>query len=183
MLAEIVRERCDWTACSTLLDFGCGTHGNVAASLCHFASQTVAVDIDNDAVQKFNLKCELQGINASEVCAIRSDLFHASEKWQEYFDICTAVLVFHHLDSPLETSKLLLNHLRPGGQLVVVDLFKQDGIRGFNISELKQIVEGAGFIIVKIEHGPKIRLHSSRIKTRLLILRAVRPSRSVCSAT
>lgn len=176
MLADLVRERCDWAESPVLLDFGCGTHGNVAASLCEYASQTVAVDIDDNAVKLFNRKCELQGLKANEVCAIRSDLFHAAKKWHGYFDICTAVLVFHHLDSPLETSKTLLSHLKPGGQLIVIDLLKQEGIRGFELSDITQIIENAGFTSVDVKHGPKIRLHKGQIKTRLLILQAVRPS-------
>lgn len=174
-IADLIRNRFEWRPDTTLLDFGCGCHGSIAAELCDLAARTVAVDVSPKVVAEFNRRCANQGLTADEVVAIESNHLWNSPQFQKYFDVVVASLVWHHIEAPdrADTAYRLARCLKEGGVLLIVDLRAAPGINGVTNDELDACLRFAGLATKAIETGPRITLRSGR-KTRLLIAQGIR---------
>lgn len=165
----LVRQHCIINSETRLLDFGCGTHGNVAREFCGDVRQVVGVDNDPQAVAAFNQECNDQGLEKSEICAISN----LDNTWNGMFSVIVASLVFHHIDE--ENHGKVLSQLRmtaqPGAQLVLIDLIRSDGVNGVNPKSVASVAKNAGWVNLDLKKGPKISLHNGN-RSRLFILTA-----------
>jgi ubiquinone/menaquinone biosynthesis C-methylase UbiE len=106
--------------CESALDVGCGT-GALARALADRATHVHAVDLSPNMV-----RIARQHSAAHPNVTFLTGDFLALDLPREHFDCVAAVAVLHHMSwAPvIEKMKELL---RPGGTLLVVDLFQDDG--------------------------------------------------------
>ncbi len=107
--------------CPRALDLGCGT-GTLARALVDRAGHVVGVDLSPEMVRLARARCA----DHANVTFLVGD-FRALDLSPASFDCITAVAVLHHMPlvPSLERAKVLL---RPGGVLLVLDLFRDAGI-------------------------------------------------------
>lgn len=105
-----------------ILDAGCGT-GAVTRHLVQYHSfkSLDAVDFSQERLDfaSKSLTGENENINF-----IQADLNNL-ENLKCYYDLIISRFVMHHLENPSAVIKSLVNHLKPSGELVIVD---SDGI-------------------------------------------------------
>ena len=107
--------------CGQALDLGCGT-GTLTRALADLAEHVVGVDLSPEMVRLARARCA-DRVNVELLVGdfLELDLSPAS------FDCIAAVAVLHHMPlvPSLERAKVLL---RPGGVLLVLDLFRDAGV-------------------------------------------------------
>ncbi|KAK6083291.1 methyltransferase [Seiridium cupressi] len=110
-----------------ILDYACG-NGTVARALLKVLplASFRGVDISNAQVQRYNDEAvKLLGESPDRMIAIQGDLSNSSEvlnglEWFD-FDVVIISVALHHVDNPVEFLKLLRQHVKKGGSLVVLD--------------------------------------------------------------
>lgn len=169
----LVRQNCIINSETKLLDFGCGTHGNIAREICGDVQRVVGIDTDPNAVATFNQQCSDQGLKETEICAIT----HLDHNWDNVFSVIVASLVFHHIarDQHAKVLSQLIMAAQPGAQLVLFDLIKRDGVNGVDPKLIAKVAKDCGWINLELKRGPRITLHSGT-KSQLFILKANKSS-------
>lgn len=153
MAAEFARAVLRLQPTDTLLDFGCGRHGGVAAELLQDVKAVVAVDADAAAVHSLNVRFAEQGFTPTDAVAVTLD---ALASWPNRFDAAVASFVFHHIDAGMhsETLQQLFEALKPGCALAVFDLQQVEGVNGIKLAETAMLARSAGF---RVEFAGKWR--------------------------
>ena len=138
----------------TVGDFGCGT-GQMSAALAPFVGRVIAVD--GSAAMLQAAKKRLQGLENVELR--RGDL-EALPVDDGRLDAATLVLVLHHLAEPERALAEVFRVLKPGGQLLVVDMQPHDresyrqqmghAWLGFSDEHIRRILVEGGFGGVRI---------------------------------
>ena len=138
----------------TVGDFGCGT-GQMTAALAPFVGRVIAVD--GSAAMLQAAKKRLQGLENVELR--RGDL-EALPVDDGRLDAATLVLVLHHLAEPERALAEVFRVLKPGGQLLVVDMQPHDresyrqqmghAWLGFSDEHIRRILVESGFGGVRI---------------------------------
>lgn len=145
-LARLVAKTGVLSDSCTILELGCGT-GQVSRELAPLVERQVGVDIDPEAVWSYNNSCRMHGISASEMCAYCLDLTLECP-WKDTFDAATAVLVLHHLHNIPGMLNSLHKALKPGGALVIVELYReksQEHRHGCYTNEIVQLLRSLSF--------------------------------------
>jgi ubiquinone/menaquinone biosynthesis C-methylase UbiE len=140
----------DWT----VADLGCGT-GQMTAALAPFVRHVIAVD--GSAAMLHAARKRLQGLENVELR--RGDL-EALPIDDGRVDAATLALVLHHLAEPERALEEVARVLKPGGQLLVVDMLPHDRESyrqqmghvwlGFSEEHMRRVLEGSGFAGVRI---------------------------------
>lgn len=122
--------------CGRALDLGCGA-GSLTRSLADRAEQVTGVDLSSEMVRLARERCADRG----NVEFLLGD-FLGLDLPPEGFDCITAVALLHHvpLVPSLERAKKLL---RPGGVLLILDLFRDAGMLDRLRSVLALVVDRA----------------------------------------
>ena len=140
----------DWT----VGDLGCGT-GQMTAALAPFVRHVIAVD--GSAAMLQAAKKRLQGFDNIELR--RGDL-EALPIDDARLDAATLALVLHHLADPRRVLAEVARVLKPGGQLLVVDMLPHDRESyrqqmghvwlGFSEEHIRRILDESGLGNVRI---------------------------------
>ena len=121
--------------CDAALEVGCGD-GRLAARLCRFIKEIVAVDADPNAVALAS-RSNVQLRNIRFVTCRVEDLDHCLEP--RTFDLVISTFTLHHCDDLAAVLRNLKRCVRDGGTLIVVDLY-DDTSAGFRKSLIDQII-------------------------------------------
>ena len=138
----------------TMGDLGCGT-GQMTAALAPFVRHVIAVD--GSAAMLQAAKKRLQGFDNVELR--RGDL-EALPIDDARLDAATLALVLHHLADPRRVLAEVARVLKPGGQLLVVDMLPHDRESyrqqmghvwlGFSEEHVRRILDESGLGNVRI---------------------------------
>lgn len=132
-----------------VMDFGAGT-GLISSQVVPFVNKVLAVDISKAMLEKLISKPELQG----KVKAVCQDI--TDKPIDAKFDLIMSAMAIHHVEDTLKLINTFYEHLKPGAQIALADLDKEDGSfhpegsegvfhSGFERDELKQLLENNGF--------------------------------------
>ena len=132
-----------------VMDFGAGT-GLISSQVVPFVNKVLAVDISKAMLEKLISKPELQG----KVKAVCQDI--TDKPIDAKFDLIMSAMAIHHVEDTLKLINTFYEHLKPGAQVALADLDKEDGSfhpegsegvfhSGFERDELKQLLENNGF--------------------------------------
>ncbi|KAL0581103.1 hypothetical protein V5O48_000892 [Marasmius crinis-equi] len=153
---------------SEVMDFGCGNGFNASLLVPH-AKSILGVDVSSGMVDEFNSNIQKWGLaDEGKISAVRVDLTEGGLD-NKKFDIIFSTMVYHHLPSVDETTKILASFLKPGGRLLIIDWIKgQDKqqyseqidrimkVDGFDEEEMKATFERAGLESLGFEPAAKI---------------------------
>ncbi|KAK0633727.1 S-adenosyl-L-methionine-dependent methyltransferase [Immersiella caudata] len=146
-----------------LLDYASGT-GVISRALASYTTQCVGIDLSDSMVATYNARADNQGLAESEMRAYQGDLTvpndsnpakFASENFFD-FDIAAVGLGFHHFDDPTLAAHRLVERLRIGGVLLVLDFLPHEKMHsthaashtvthhGFSREAIQKIFDDAG---------------------------------------
>ena len=132
-----------------VMDFGAGT-GLVSSHVAPLVNKIVAVDISQSMLDRLVAKPELQG----KVEACCQDIM--DQPLDTRFDLIISAMALHHVDDTQKILTRFAEHLKPGAQLALADLDKEDGSfhpegtegvfhTGFEREALQALLEKSGF--------------------------------------
>ncbi|KAK3372414.1 S-adenosyl-L-methionine-dependent methyltransferase [Podospora didyma] len=146
-----------------LLDYACGT-GVVSRALAPYTTQCVGIDLSENMAAAYNARAENQGLAVEEMHAYQGNLctpenpsppeFASPEFFG--FDIAAVGLGFHHFDDPALAARRLVERLKPGGVLLILDFLPHDKMdsahaashtvthHGFSETQIRELYEQAG---------------------------------------
>jgi len=105
------------------LDVGCGP-GEVMRLMAERVGPTgrvVGIDVDDRlAQQALN---DLRGKGYGQCSIVSADLYTLEQTLHDVFDVVYARLLVQHLDDPLAGLKQMYRRVKPGGQLVIQDMY------------------------------------------------------------
>ncbi|KAK8102929.1 hypothetical protein PG984_016075 [Apiospora sp. TS-2023a] len=118
-----------------LLDYACGT-GLMSRALAPYTTQCVGVDISEGMVGVYNATAQNQGLSEEEMHAVVGDVTvpddpsPAALAGAHFFDFDLAALGlgFHHFADPPLAARRLVERLRPGGVLLILDFVTHEPI-------------------------------------------------------
>jgi len=151
LLALLPRE---WT----VADLGCGT-GNAAELLAGRVRKVIAVDASDVMLRAAKKRlANVRGVEFRQGPLEHLPLKDAS------VDAAVCVLVLHHLDEPENATREMRRIVKPGGRVLVVDMFEHDRREyrhqmghkhlGFSEARAKSMLERAGFVRVRVDALP-----------------------------
>ncbi|KAK1758358.1 S-adenosyl-L-methionine-dependent methyltransferase [Echria macrotheca] len=146
-----------------LLDYACGT-GLVSRALAPHTTQCIGIDLAENMVAAYNSRAKNQGLTPEEMHAYQGNLCSPSDPSPSHlsgrefwgFDIAAVGLGFHHFDDPALAARRLVERLRVGGVLLVLDFLPHEKMEtsepaahtitrhGFSEDEIRKIFEDAG---------------------------------------
>ncbi|EAA36317.3 S-adenosyl-L-methionine-dependent methyltransferase [Neurospora crassa] len=147
-----------------LLDYACGT-GVVSRALAPYTTQCVGIDLSENMVAQYNARAENQGLARDEMYAYQGNLLDPNDPDPRefsgfdfhHFDIAVVGLGFHHFDDPALAAQRLVERLRPGGVLLILDFLPHGKVaddghaashtithHGFSEEQVKKIFQDAG---------------------------------------
>ncbi len=132
-----------------VMDFGAGT-GLIAAQVFPRVQKVTAVDTSEAMLEKLLAKEELAG-NIDTLC---QDI--VENPIGARFDLIMSAMAMHHVEDTGKMIESFAEHLKPGGQVALADLDKEDGSfhqataedvyhAGFERQEFKAALERHGF--------------------------------------
>lgn len=142
-------ERVPLRADMEVMDFGAGT-GLISSHVAPKVSQIVAVDVSAAMLEKLKEKPELQG-KVEPVC---QDILE--QPLSRSFDLIMSAMALHHVEDTAQLFQCFADHLKPGGQVALADLDREDGSFhqqgndgvfhfGFDRSHLQELLTHSGF--------------------------------------
>lgn len=157
MRRELFGARFDLEAALAFLDdrwtvgeLGCGT-GDLAAALAPHVERVLAIDESPEM-----LTAASQRLEGADNVEVRAGHLEALPIEDGELDAATIVLVLHHVTSPEEVIREAARCLRPGGQLLIVDMLphEREAFRaemghvwlGFDEATMRAWLEGAGLV-------------------------------------
>ncbi|KAL8831736.1 MAG: hypothetical protein Q9170_005166 [Blastenia crenularia] len=113
-----------------LLDYACGA-GEISRTLLQFVDEVKGVDVAGVMVKAFNDQASAAGIPAGKIHAVQGDILapakneqagiaFGDKEWFE-FDFVVLSMALHHVPQPDDAVKKLVDRLKEGGTLVIVD--------------------------------------------------------------
>ena len=105
---------CPITSQSYVLDAGTGT-GIVARALAQHAKKVIGIDISPEMIDTFRANSNPANLECHE-CDVQAMPFSS-----ETFDLCTARMVFHHVENCMAGLKEILRVLKTGGHLALIE--------------------------------------------------------------
>ena len=91
-----------------------------------YATEIRGFDVSEGMVDKFNIEAREAGMTEAQIRAVRGDLLAPIEgqlESQEFYDFDLAVMsmALHHVEEPKIMIAKLVERLRPGGAVVIID--------------------------------------------------------------
>ncbi|KAK4987545.1 hypothetical protein LTR50_004578 [Elasticomyces elasticus] len=143
-LTQAIQDRLDWLGVDwatpekkgkdvRLLDYACGT-GLVSRALGTHVTTIRGIDISPNMVNAFNARARAAALPESRIHAVQGDLFAPSSPTPAIsdaafrdFDVAVVCLGFHHFEDPELAVARLVERLRPGGVVLIVDFVAGGG--------------------------------------------------------
>lgn len=133
----------------SVLDFGAGT-GLISVHIAPHVKNITAVDISEAMLTKLAEKAELNG----KVEAVCRDIL--CQPLDQQYDLIMSAMAMHHVEDTEKMIQSFAAHLKPGAQVALADLDKEDGSfhggptdgvyhSGFERATLQKILEDNGF--------------------------------------
>ncbi|MBN8547935.1 MAG: metalloregulator ArsR/SmtB family transcription factor [Deltaproteobacteria bacterium] len=167
---DIVKERIPSNA--AFLELGCGS-GPFLDKIVPRSGMTVGVDYSQGMLDEAR---RTLGSRASQV-DLRLGYLEHLPIGDDSIDVALVYMVLHHLPTPVDALKDACRVLKPGGQLLIVDLVRHDNeyMReryadlwlGFDPEEMKRWASSSGFADAKVEilgHKKEVFLLTTRKK-------------------
>lgn len=195
MRREMFGERFDLLALAALLDdgwvvgdLGCGT-GQIAEALAPFVEQVIAVESS-----RAMLKAARQRLSHLDNVELRQGELETLPVKDQSLDAATMFLVLHHLPEPLLVLLEAGRVLKPGGRLLIVDMFEHERAEyqqqmghvwlGFSRAQIEQWLVDAGYADVRVRalpadpqaKGPALFAATARRARQINGQRSSRPS-------
>ncbi|KAK7916983.1 methyltransferase domain-containing protein [Apiospora marii] len=134
-----------------LLDYACGT-GLMSRALAPYTTQCVGVDISEGMVDVYNATAQNQGLAEDEMHAVVGDVTVPDDPSPAAlaaprffgFDLAALGLGFHHFADPPLAARRLVERLRPGGVLLILDFVTHEPIVKLGDEENKGHGHGRG---------------------------------------
>ncbi len=138
-----------------VMDFGAGT-GLICSHIAPLVEKITAVDISPAMLSRLIAKPELQ----NKVETACQDIIDTP--LDEQFDLIVSAMALHHVEATERVIQRFSEHLKPGAQIALADLDKEDGSfhpedikgvfhHGFERSELQKLLESNGFVDVHFQ--------------------------------
>ncbi|HKK05289.1 MAG TPA: class I SAM-dependent methyltransferase [Gammaproteobacteria bacterium] len=148
-IGSAVLERVDFHPNMAVMDFGAGT-GLISGQVASKVGKITAVDVSESMLEQLAAKPELQG----KVRTVCQDI--TEQPLDEEFDVIVSAMAMHHVENTDKLAKTFAEHLKPGGEVALADLDKEDGSfhpagtegvyhSGFDREAMKSILENNGF--------------------------------------
>ncbi|KAK4909373.1 hypothetical protein LTR28_000185, partial [Elasticomyces elasticus] len=145
-LTKAIQDRLDWLGVDwatpekqerdvRLLDYACGT-GLVSRALGTHVTTIRGIDISPNMVTTFNARARAAALPESRIHAVQGDLFAppcpsppppAPTGAFRDFDVAVVCLGFHHFEDPELAVARLVERLRAGGVVLIVDFVAGGG--------------------------------------------------------
>lgn len=156
-----------------VMDFGAGT-GLISSHVAPLVKKIIAVDISEAMLNKLVAKPELHG----KVVAVCQDIL--SSPIDAKFDLVMSAMAMHHVEDTDALVRVFYEHLKPGGQIALADLNKEDGSfhpentegvfhSGFDRDALQLILERHGFQNVRFVTAHTVDKNARRYPVFLVL--------------
>lgn len=131
----------------SVLDFGAGT-GLLSTAIAPFVAQVTALDMSS------NMLAVLREKNVPNIKTLEKDIFTGLD---ESYQLIVSSMAMHHVEDTQGLLRAFAHALTPGGEIALVDLYKEDGTFhgdnkakgvqhfGFDPVTLKKMAENVGF--------------------------------------
>ncbi|TAQ89832.1 hypothetical protein B7494_g1844 [Chlorociboria aeruginascens] len=180
-----------------LLDYACGT-GLMSRALAPSVTQCIGIDLTEGMVREYNMQASNQGIPPSEMCAYVGNLLDPSDPSPPSlssslfhdFDIAAVGLGLHHFSDPGLAARKLVQRLKAGGTLLILDFLPHEELHGahdaahtvahmgFSEESVRTIFEGAGagqgFRLEVLGKGVVFTHEGERLKRTVFIARGTK---------
>lgn len=164
----------------TAMEFGCGT-GLISFNLVEKFENITLIDSSKDMIDVVKEKIEKYEVDNMKPYAL--DIF--DEEIIDKFDVIYTSMVLHHIQDISGLANKFYTLLNDGGQVIIVDLDKEDGSfhknepgfnghNGFDQEELKDILSKQGFknINSKSFYYDEKKIDDEKVKYSLFIMKA-----------
>lgn len=157
--AEVIKDKVALSGDTRMLGFGCGT-GNLSLCLADSVGKITAIDTSPEMLSV--LKTKSDQLNA-DIRTIAIDI--TSELFDDSFDLICSSMALHHIEDTADLFARFSHLLNCGGQLVLFDLFIEDGSfhpdrpvphSGFDPDELAELLKARGFVDCWSQHVHEI---------------------------
>ena len=119
-LATAVKEKLNLNSQKKIIDFGCGT-GLFSLEFYDQAKSIVGIDTSKEMLKVFKKKEPSGEKITTKFINLEND------DTQLKADLILSSMAFHHLNKPSKVLAKLKKMLSPGGEIIIVDLEKEDG--------------------------------------------------------
>ncbi|MDR1935561.1 MAG: class I SAM-dependent methyltransferase [Candidatus Accumulibacter sp.] len=158
------------------LDFGAGS-GLLAAAIAPRVRRVTALDTSAQMLRVLDEK------NVPRVRTLRADIF---DGLPDSYDGVASCMALHHVADTASLLRVFHRHLKPGGLLALVDLYREDGSFhgdklardvchfGFEPDALRALAQEAGFVDPHFEEILRLEKNEGRIYP-LFLMQARKP--------
>lgn len=180
IIAEEIANSIDINKGCSAMEFGCGT-GLISFNLVEKFENITLIDSSRSMIDVVKEKIEKYEVDNMKPYAL--DIF--DEEIIEKFDVIYTSMVLHHIQDISGLANKFYTLLNDGGQVIIVDLDKEDGSfhknepgfnghNGFEQEELKDILSKQGFknINSKSFYYDEKKIDDEKVKYSLFIMKA-----------
>jgi cyclopropane fatty-acyl-phospholipid synthase-like methyltransferase len=107
----------------TVMDLGTGS-GYFAVRLAAAGAKVIAADVNDDFLDK--LKQRINKLELEDRISLRKLEYDSPQLSDGEVDMVFMVNVYHHIEDRIDYFTKVLNGIKPGGTLVVIDFYKRD---------------------------------------------------------
>lgn len=152
-----------WNGSIKMLDFACGS-GNISNAMKPYIKEAIGIDISPDMITAYKKR--------TGFCGYTMDIANPSPKeanLENNFDAVICTMAFHHIKDYALVTKILIEKLRPGGWIFIVDFdgsnLKCDVTKLFDIigRGKEKLNNEKGLVEKKLGVAHKLGLNSDHI--------------------